>query len=74
MELLAVNVRNSQGYKYEILPLDRYELFSKLQVQTSVYTKYVSRNLDTFKFDTNQLGTVSAYVMSAVPWSNQRAH
>ena len=28
----------------------------------------------TFKFDRNQLGTVSAYVMSSVPLSNQRAH
>ena len=74
MELLAVNVRNSQGCKYEIFPPDRYELFSKLQVQTLVHIWYVSRNLDTFKFNTNQLGTVSAYVMSAVPWSNQRAH
>ena len=36
MGLLPVNVRNSQGCKYEILPLDRYELFSKLQVQTLV--------------------------------------
>ena len=44
MELLAVNVRNSQGCKYEILPLDRYELFSKLQVQTLVHIQYVSRN------------------------------
>ena len=28
----------------------------------------------TFKFNRNQLRTVSAYVMSSVPWSNQRAH
>ena len=28
----------------------------------------------TFKFNRKQLGTVSAYVMSSVPWSNQRAH
>ena len=28
----------------------------------------------TFKFNRNQLGTVSAYVISSVPWSNQRAH
>ena len=28
----------------------------------------------TFKFNSNQLGTVSAYVMISVPWSNQRAH
>ena len=27
----------------------------------------------TFKFNRNQLGTVSAYVMISVPWSNQRA-
>ena len=28
----------------------------------------------TFKFNRNQLGTVSAYVMISVPWSNQRAY
>ena len=28
----------------------------------------------TFKFSKNQLGTVSAFVMISVPWSNQRAH
>ena len=28
----------------------------------------------TFKFSGNQLGMVSAYVMSSMPWSNQRAH
>ena len=28
----------------------------------------------TSKFNRNQLGTVSAYVMSSMPWSNQRAH
>ena len=28
----------------------------------------------TFKFNRNQLGTVSAFVMASVPWSNQRAH
>ena len=28
----------------------------------------------TFKFNKNQLGTVSAFVMISVPWSNQRAH
>ena len=28
----------------------------------------------TFKFNRNQLGTVSAFVMISVPWSNQRAH
>ena len=28
----------------------------------------------TFKFSRNQLGTVSAYVMSSVTWSNQSAH
>ena len=28
----------------------------------------------TFKFNRNQLGTVSAYVMISVPWSSQRAH
>ena len=28
----------------------------------------------TYKFNRNQLGTVLAYVMSSVPWSNQRAH
>ena len=28
----------------------------------------------TFKFNKNQLGTVSAFVMVFVPWSNQRAH
>ena len=27
----------------------------------------------TFKFNKNQLGTVSANVMISVPWSNQRA-
>ena len=27
----------------------------------------------TFKFNRNQLGTVSASVMISVPWSNQRA-
>ena len=27
----------------------------------------------TFKFNRNRLGTVSAYVMSSVPWSNKRA-
>ena len=26
------------------------------------------------KFNRNQLGTVSAYVMISVPWSNHRAH
>ena len=30
--------------------------------------------LTTFKFNRNQLGTVSAFVMISVPWSNQRAH
>ena len=28
----------------------------------------------TFKFNRNQLGTVSAFVMISVPWSNQRAY
>ena len=28
----------------------------------------------TFKFNRNQLGTVSEFVMISVPWSNQRAH
>ena len=28
----------------------------------------------TCKFNRNQLGTVSGYVMSSVPWSNQCAH
>ena len=28
----------------------------------------------TFKFNRNQLGTVSAFVMISVPWSNQRVH
>ena len=28
----------------------------------------------TFKFNRNQLGTVSAFVMTSVPWSDQRAH
>ena len=28
----------------------------------------------TFKFNRNQLGTVSAYVIISVLWSNQRAH
>ena len=28
----------------------------------------------TFKFSRNQLGMVSVYVMSSVPWSNQRVH
>ena len=28
----------------------------------------------TFKFNRNKLGTVSAYVMSSVLWSNQRVH
>ena len=28
----------------------------------------------TFKSSRNQLGTVSAFVMISVPWSNQRAH
>ena len=28
----------------------------------------------TFKFNKNQLGTVSAFFMISVPWSNQRAH
>ena len=28
----------------------------------------------TFKFSRNQLGTVSAFVMISMPWSNQRAH
>ena len=28
----------------------------------------------TFKFKTNQLGTVSAFVVISVPWSNQPAH
>ena len=28
----------------------------------------------TFKFKRNQLGTVLAYVMISVPWSNQRAY
>ena len=28
----------------------------------------------TFKFNRTQLGTVSAFVMISVPWSNQRAH
>ena len=28
----------------------------------------------TFNFNRNQLGTVSAYVMISVAWSNQRAH
>ena len=28
----------------------------------------------TFKFSRDQLGTISAYVMISVPWSNQRAH
>ena len=28
----------------------------------------------TFIFNRNQLGTVSAFFMSSVPWSNQRAH
>ena len=28
----------------------------------------------TFKFNRNQLGTVSTYVMISVPWSNQRGH
>ena len=28
----------------------------------------------TFKFNRNQLGTILAFVMSSVPWSNQRAH
>ena len=29
---------------------------------------------NTFKFNRNQQGTFSAYVMSSVPWSNRRAH
>ena len=28
----------------------------------------------TFKFNRNQLGMVSVFVMISVPWSNQRAH
>ena len=28
----------------------------------------------TIKFNRNQLGTVSAFIMISVPWSNQRAH
>ena len=28
----------------------------------------------TFKSNRDQLGTVSAYAMSSVPWSNQHAH
>ena len=28
----------------------------------------------TFKFNRNQLGTVSTFVMISVPWSNQSAH
>ena len=28
----------------------------------------------TFKFNRDQLRTVSAFVMISVPWSNQRAH
>ena len=28
----------------------------------------------TFKFNRNQLGTVSAYVVRSMLWSNQRAH
>ena len=28
----------------------------------------------TFEFNSNQLGTVSAFVMISVPWSNQRVH
>ena len=28
----------------------------------------------TFKFNKNQLGTVSAFVMISVPWSDQRVH
>ena len=28
----------------------------------------------TFKFNRNQPGTVSAFVMISMPWSNQRAH
>ena len=28
----------------------------------------------TFKFNGNQLGTASVYVVISVPWSNQRAH
>ena len=30
--------------------------------------------LTTFKFNRNQLETVSAFVMMSVPWSNQCAH
>ena len=28
----------------------------------------------TFKFNRNQLGAVSRFVMISVPWSNQRVH
>ena len=28
----------------------------------------------TFKFNRNQLGMVSAFVMTSMPWSNQRTH
>ena len=48
-----------------------------IELKTVEYVLYysmfhVTRN--TFKFNRNRLGTVSAYVMRSVPWSNQRVH
>ena len=50
-----------------------FEIIAHISKSISYYSMF-HVTWTTFKFNRNQLGTVSALVMISVPWSNQRAH
>ena len=69
VRFLGVLLDDTIGWKPHIA-----ELCRKLARSVGIFYSMFYVTWTTFKFNKNQLGTVSAYVMSSVPWSNKRAH
>ena len=69
VRFLGVLLDETLSWKPHLVKLCR-----KLARSVGIFYSMFHVTWNTFKFNRNQLGTVSAYVMSSVPWSNQRAH